>query len=774
MAHEFEELPEDFEFTQRDPRSLGEFALLGDQLPFSTSTIAVMEEIVATCPEIEVREEQLECLDVLQEARDNGLDRALVQMATGLGKTTIIAADVKRFLGENPKARVLFLCHQNDILAQARERFERIIGPDFTYGNFTGEGKKVFDAVTCLFASFRGIRDWAHENAPILPDDYDYVVVDESHHGKAPTYEPILTYLKPQFMLGVTATPDRHDLKNIREIFGEEIYRLSLEEAIARGLLANVEYKVITDDIADSNILRDAFRVKMNAKQLNRTIFIPKRDEEIVRIVNEHSYGIENPKRIVFCKSVEHAEEYAQYFDQSAPLYSKLPKWQQDRVIEQFRNGEIDTILTIDMFNEGIDIPDANQVIFLRSTQSKTIFLQQLGRGLRKAPGKESVQVLDFVANCDRLAMLDEFWQEIKRYARTGDDSASSETIRIDIGDVHFSEVAREILDILAEIESNNSLYRNWTPEDSKAYYFKLCDTLGRLASAEDIQKQKGPPINVITKPFDSRLANLRTACGFEGYGEPPEHWLSIVSFARENGVTEKHIQTLVKKLGLELPRFQFGTFSTEGLSPEIQSLLIEKSMIGIEPAPDNWVSLREFRVTAKIGRKRLDELVEKHGIETKVHKFGPKIAPAISPAHQEILINAIQSERVENAPEGYTSLPVFAKSIDISPTTLQNIVNRIKLELPTYKFGIQNCKAIGPEHWDILFAQQELNTPLCPKGHYTATGFAKESGIGESRIRRAIRELGLELVPAKVKNGLKLILNTEQQQQIVSFLENE
>lgn len=422
-----------------------------DELPFSVATINLLEGIQHEYPELEIRKEQLECLDVIYDTRQAGRKRALVQMATGLGKTTVVAADVKRFMRDKPQSRVLFLCHQNDILTQARKRFEEIIGPEHTYGNFTGDGEKDYHEVDCLFASFQVMREW---HKAFLESEFDYVVVDESHHAKANTYEPTLQYFKPEFMLGVTATPDRHDLKNIREIFGEEVYALSVQEAIARGLVAKVDYRIITDEIEMSQNLRDQRGRKMNIQQLNRSIFVPKRDEEVTNIIESHAAeAIDSPKRIIFCESVEHTEELATYFSKAAPLHSKLKKWEQDRYIEQFRGGEIDTLLTVDMFNEGIDIPDANQIVFLRSTQSKTVFLQQLGRGLRKAPGKDEVQVLDFVANCDRLLLLHTIQQEISYYQQN--EQNQTEVTRISVGSIQFSEAARDIIDILTGSEDS-------------------------------------------------------------------------------------------------------------------------------------------------------------------------------------------------------------------------------------------------------------------------------------------------------------------------------
>ncbi len=513
---------------------LGNLALMTDDLPFSNSTIELMRGVIAEHPDIEPRIEQLECLDAIQEARVRGQERALVQMATGLGKTTILAADVKRFLEEHPDARVLFLCHQNDILDQARERFERVIGPGHSYGNFTGEGEKDYHEVDCLFASFQAMREW---RVAFNEDEFDYVVVDESHHGKARTYEPTLRHFKPKFMVGVTATPDRHDLQNIREIFGEEIFRLPLEEAIARGLLATVDYRVFTDDEAIRKVVARHRHIKerLTKSKLNRTIFLPQRDEEMARIILERAEELDNPKRIIFCPSIEYAEEFAQYFEGAAPLHSKLPKWEQDKYIQQFKAGEINTILTVDMFNEGMDVPDANQIVFLRTTQSRTVFLQQLGRGLRLYPGKDSVQVLDFVANCDRLTMLDELWRNIKASAASTQELSPDKILRIDVGEFSFSEMARDILEILDEIQANIEQSRSWTAEDSIRFYKELDAALteehkkpykkgvtGPSASTIDyyVYHNGGPGSNIVLAPFNGDIDALREAAGFKVWKE--------------------------------------------------------------------------------------------------------------------------------------------------------------------------------------------------------------------------------------------------------------
>lgn len=396
---------------------------------------------------------QYECLDALETVREEGSERALVVMATGLGKTFVAAHDVKRHL-EEWGGSALYLCHQNDILGQARETFEDVLGSKYTYGYFHGQEREM-DEVDVLFASFQTMQNWREE---FHPEEFDYVVVDESHHGPAPTYVPTIEHFKPLFLLGITATPNRSDLQDIREIFGPERYSLPLEEALARGLLTNVDYRLITDDIQDEELL-DTPVGKVSVRELNRKLFVPKRDEEIVRIIEERLEGIENPRTIIFCPSIEYTERLTEFLPGAAPLHSALPQDLQRRRMEAFRDGRVHTVLTVDKFNEGIDIPDANALVFLRSTQSRTVFLQQLGRGLRQSPTKEQVLVLDFVANLERIEMIDRLWKDVEAeyeslHPERVEDNLLEGPMNIEVGSVQFNEVSKRLLDVVEAIRA--------------------------------------------------------------------------------------------------------------------------------------------------------------------------------------------------------------------------------------------------------------------------------------------------------------------------------
>ncbi|MDP3953882.1 MAG: DEAD/DEAH box helicase, partial [bacterium] len=356
---------------------------------------------------------QRQCLRTLENIRGNTKKierKALIVMASGLGKTVTSALDVKKIMAHFPWLRVLYLCHQNYILKQARETFELVLGNQNgkTFGYYHGLKKEI--EAQLLFASFQTMRDSLDK---FRKNAFDYVVVDESHHVPAETFHPVVRHFKPRFMLGMTATPDRMDMQDIRKTFGTEIFSLDLPDALAQKLLTAVDYRIVTDEIVKLGEIKNPYRLSM--KELNRRIFVPKRDREIVKIIEQKIQAVKNPKVMIFCPSIRYAEKLRKKIIWSTTIHSQLPQDEQERRLEAFHQGKYDTVLTVDKFNEGIDIPEINVLVFLRSTQSHTVFYQQLGRGLRKLPGKKKVLVLDFVANCERVELIHELVEEVKK-----------------------------------------------------------------------------------------------------------------------------------------------------------------------------------------------------------------------------------------------------------------------------------------------------------------------------------------------------------------------
>ncbi|MBP9738310.1 DEAD/DEAH box helicase [Candidatus Saccharibacteria bacterium] len=411
------------------------------------SSLELMREINHRVPDVEIRDHQLEALDAIADNEKQGNHASLIVMAPGLGKTTVMAADTRRRLLKDPTARGLFLNDNNDILNQAHGRFQTIVGEEFDYGLFSGDGRN-FDEVSVLFASFQVMREW---HPAFVPDEFKFGAVDEGHHASADTYEPTLRYFDFDHLLGVTATPDRMDVKDIRDIFGTECYSMTLEEAIRQRLLANVDYHIITDEVVEDRRLIDDYGDEYPFSQLDRKIFVPKRDDEIARIIKEKSEKIKGKvKRIVFCSSIEDVINFSEYFENGAAYHSGLSRTERIRTLDSFKTEDgIDTICAVDAFNEGIDVPDANQIIFKRQTGSKRIYLQQLGRGLRRTPAKTRVQVLDFVGNAERLLMVDRVWRDA---GVIESEEELLQTTEIDMSFIHFSEQAKRILPLLRSI----------------------------------------------------------------------------------------------------------------------------------------------------------------------------------------------------------------------------------------------------------------------------------------------------------------------------------
>ncbi|MEX2209582.1 MAG: DEAD/DEAH box helicase family protein [Patescibacteria group bacterium] len=488
-------------------------------------------------PEVapELDQVQEDCLREIAYARDQGEQRALVVLASGMGKTRIAAKDVSNFFIENPNSRVLYLCHQNEILRQAEQEFRGVLGSPHSYGQFAGHEKE-FDEVNCLFASFQTMRDWKDA---FLPEEFDYIIVDEGHHSAAKTYQPVLEYFNPRFALGLTATPDRGDLKDIRAIFGPERYSMPLEEALAEGHLARIDYRLMADEI-DWDEVRKAAEGHVTMADLNRRVFIEHRDEEIVGVIDKHRAELDGAKVMVFCPSIAYCDRLAEVMPDAVTIHSALSAGEQRLKLEDFRSGLINTVVTVDKFNEGIDIPDANLVVFLRSTASKNIFIQQLGRGLRKTPEKQGVRILDFVNNLERMELIDELWRDVTERYRRMHGTAEQEALVVDIGTVSFEEINKDLQEVL------ELLRQGYTKEKLVGQLLALAEELGKSPSIPDIrraqeEKRCASP-GTFARHFGSYNKALEAA-GLESRAKPPSYTTEelvqqLTNLANELGVT--------------------------------------------------------------------------------------------------------------------------------------------------------------------------------------------------------------------------------------------
>ncbi|MDR7074396.1 DEAD/DEAH box helicase [Fictibacillus barbaricus] len=323
----------------------------------------------------------------------------LVVAATGVGKTVISAFDYKRFRAQNKgSARLLFVAHREEILKQSLNTFRAIL-KDANFGEML-VGNSIPTSIDHLFVSIQSFNSKKlYERT--TEDYYDFIIVDEFHHAAAESYQKLLNHYQPKVLLGLTATPERMDGKNILSYFDDTIAaEMRLTEAVDKKLLSPFQYFCVSDtvDLSKLKWSRKGYEIKglENVYTSNSM-----RSNLIVKSVKKYVTDLDDVKGLGFCVSVEHAKYMSKFFNQvgipSIALYGEVQPSVRREAQTRLISGEIKFIFVVDLYNEGIDIPQVNTVLFLRPTESLTVFLQQLGRGLRLSDGKDCLTVLDFV-----------------------------------------------------------------------------------------------------------------------------------------------------------------------------------------------------------------------------------------------------------------------------------------------------------------------------------------------------------------------------------------
>lgn len=331
---------------------------------------------------------QREALDALEETRNQGYRAGLVVMATGLGKTWLAAFDSNR-----PQfARLLFIAHRIEILVQARDVFRRL-RPEARLGFFVGaerhpEAEVVFATVQTLQLNL----------GTFSPDSFDYIVVDEFHHAEAPTYRAVLAHFTPEFLLGLTATPERMDGADLLALCADNlVFRCDLVEGIVRQELVPFRYWGVPDTVDFTPIPWRNGRFATG--DLEIALVTEQRADAALREWRRRA----GARTLGFCCSIAHAEYMAEHFRRhqvaAAALHSQSAAGWRQQAVEQLTGGALDVLFTVDLFNEGVDLPAVDTVLFLRPTESPVVFLQQLGRGLRTSEDKDHLSVVDFVGN---------------------------------------------------------------------------------------------------------------------------------------------------------------------------------------------------------------------------------------------------------------------------------------------------------------------------------------------------------------------------------------
>jgi superfamily II DNA or RNA helicase/diadenosine tetraphosphate (Ap4A) HIT family hydrolase len=418
-------------------------------------------------------------LAALASAREQGRARALVVLATGLGKTFLAAFDARRVgadLGRTP--RVLFIAHRIELLRQARQTFLRLFEgatTGFYAGSSADLGADLVFASNHKLAGAQGIRD-------LRASRFDYVVVDECHHATARTYRRILSAVDAGFVLGLTATPERADQAHVAGLFDDHVaFRAGIAEGIALERLVPFDYVGLKDTIAFDPIPWRSY----TADRLSELAETQERMEALHEAWREHP----GSRTLVFCTTISHADFVARWLTDRGlrvvACHSGEGAADREASLEALSRGELDAIASVDLFNEGIDVPLIDRVIMLRPTTSPVIFLQQLGRGLRVAPGKERLQVLDFIGNHEAflgkvraLLSLSSSPRSLRELTEGGGEGA------LELGAGCRAEIELDVIDMLSRLapdHSDNELAR---------VYRELRDARGERPAAGELVRR--------------------------------------------------------------------------------------------------------------------------------------------------------------------------------------------------------------------------------------------------------------------------------------------
>lgn len=442
---------------------------------------------------------QVTAINSLENLRKEGKNKALLISATGTGKTYLSAFDVRNF---NPK-KALFIVHREQIAKQALESFRNVFGDIRTMGILSG-GKKELEN-DFIFST---IQTLSKDNVlqSFKKDYFDYIIIDEVHKAGANTYQKILSYFNPQFLLGMTATPERSDEFDIFKIFDYNIaYEIRLQQALEEDLLCPFHYFGISDLIINNGEEDEEIKFKH--------LVADERVNHIIEKINFYGYDGNRVKGLVFCSNKDEAKELSKKFNERgyrtvALTGENSQKEREDAIrrLEEDLEEQLDYIFTVDIFNEGVDIPAVNQVIMLRETKSAIIFVQQLGRGLRKYKDKEYVVVIDFVGNYNNNFLIP--------IALSGDRTFNKDTIRKYVMEgtriipgcstINFDEISKKR--IFSAIDSANFNDIRLLKEN----YSNLKMKLGRIPTIMDFDKYQSIDILKIFEKSGSYYNFLR------------------------------------------------------------------------------------------------------------------------------------------------------------------------------------------------------------------------------------------------------------------------
>ena len=696
---------------------------------------------------------QMEALDALVDTRDAGFRRGLVVLATGLGKTWLAAFDSTR-MGAR---RVLFVAHREEILNQAAQTFIRI-KPKSRVGLYTGQSHDAEVDVLC--ASVQTLARAAHLER-FAPQHFDYVVIDEFHHAAAATYRRLLAHFAPAFLLGLTATPDRTDQSDILSLCDDNlVFTRNLFEGIQAGLLAPFHYFGILDESVDYREVpwRNG---RFDPEQLSNKLATLARARHAIKEWRERA----QKRTLAFCVSVVHAEYMAAQFERSgitcAAVYSGSALGRSE-ALERLRDGRLSVIFSVDLFNEGVDLPSIDTVMMLRPTESKILFLQQLGRGLRRSEDKQHLVVLDFIGNHQSFLQKPQaLFGAGATYKALAAFARKAEQGRLDLPDGCYVNYDLKIIEFLKSLDS----------EGTQKEYEALRSSLGRRptlaefyrsgASVQAMRLRHGSWFDLVDSmgDLDASEGLVRSDLG---------------AFLKEVEVTPmtKSFKMVLLEALLELNGLVSPATIADLAQRSWQVLMRRQSLLGDLPdtfndlpdgRSDQWQRYwRDNPIKAWVGGNRADAARAFFNIENDRFQFALAL-----PAGNDGSVDAMLQELVDYRLAAYeVRVPAAATPSNVLPFTPKA---KVGVELPYFPNLKIACghfrqgRTDAEEHRALPAAYGQLD----PTRHFIARASGNSMNGGKNPIRDGDYLL-LELVsPSNAGSITGTVMAIERQDEV-------
>jgi superfamily II DNA or RNA helicase len=676
-----------------------------------------------------LRPYQIDAKDAAWDAVDAGANRVLVQMAVATGKTTVAAHAALDYVQRYPRSKIALFSDSEYIIDQDREEFERILGPDYTYDSFTGRQQltRPLHETDFLFST---LQKQAKHRTAFAPDAFDMIVVDESHHTYAKTYKPTIDYFLPYVYLALSHTVVRHDGLDSSDIFGEPVFRYTMAQSIVDGWTLGPHFKSVVN-INERAMLK---KTGLSLQEFHKR-FIPERDPEIVKKIYEEivAEGIHTPHIIIYTNTTKRADDIAKLIPSAVTIHSNNSDRHNDESLEAFRHGPANTLVTVDMGAEGLNVPKTNVVVFVDKSDSEPKFYQQLGRAARRYPGQDFYLALDFANHPERIRQASQLMRDIEGALRRRHPSTRHRADRKPSAVAKYSggKFATGIVDlgtVRFEYQSNR---------------VEVIDFLRQYEDAHDV-----------------------------------EGWIPITRYAKSLHTTKPKVQEVADRLGILLPYkiFSGGALGV-GVGPAHRPLLEAEPELQAPPAQEDEWSTDRYAREVGMTSETLEELLKRNKtpLETLPRRlFVTRVGRAIPPEVRAKLDKTKEVKIRRIAPPGSWAISQIADAEGIDYRKVRTLMKEAKVSEKSGRLakGEHRRPVLYPDDIKKLYTHPYLQTPRAPADARTMRGLAQHRpDIHFARLYSARDALGLTGTPLRFPSGsIYKGFTIEEQEAIIQY----